>query len=83
MIAGVIGVTEVEQRGEAIWTRKIQLGDISLTDVNVIYGDMHVFKVWELEDEPALLIGMDVLGLLHTLIVDYRLKEIQVRARSY
>jgi len=83
LIAGVIGVTEVEQRGEAIWTRKIQLGDIALTDVNVIYGDMHVFKVWGLEDKPALLIGMDVLGLLHTLIVDYRLKEIQVRARSY
>jgi predicted aspartyl protease len=81
-LAGVIGVTEVEQRGEAIWTRKIELGDVSLTDVNVIYGDMHVFKVWELDDEPAILIGMDVLGLLHTLIVDYRLKEIQVRVRS-
>ncbi|MFL6578007.1 MAG: retroviral-like aspartic protease family protein [Povalibacter sp.] len=81
-IAGVIGLTEVEQRGEAIWTRKIQLGDISLTDVNVIYGDMHVFKVWELENQPAILIGMDVLGLLHTLVVDYRLKELQVRVRS-
>jgi predicted aspartyl protease len=81
-VAGVIGLTEVEQRGEAIWTRKIQLGDVSLTDVNVIYGDMHVFKVWELEDKPALLIGMDVLGLLHTLVVDYRLKEVQVRVRT-
>jgi predicted aspartyl protease len=81
--AGVIGLTEVEQRGEAIWTRKIQLGDVALTDVNVIYGDMHVFKVWGLEDKPAMLIGMDVLGLLHTLIVDYRLQELQVRVRSY
>jgi hypothetical protein len=48
----------------------------------VIYGDMHVFKVWGLEDTPAMLIGMDVLGLLHTLVVDYRLKEVQIRIRS-
>jgi predicted aspartyl protease len=81
-MAGVIGLTEVEQRGQAIWTRKIKLGDVNLTDVNVIYGDMYVFKVWELEEEPAMLIGMDVLGLLHTLIVDYRLKELHVRPRT-
>ena len=31
--------------------------------------------------EPALLIGMDVLGLLDTLIIDYRRKELQVKLR--
>jgi len=79
--AGVIGLTEVEQRGEAIWTRRISLGDVDITDVDVIYGDIHVFKVWNLEDEPALLVGMDVLGMLHTLVVDYRIKEVQIRPR--
>jgi predicted aspartyl protease len=80
--AGVIGLTEVEQRGDSIWTRQITLGDVSITDVNVIYGDIHVFKVWDLENEPALLIGMDVLGTLHTLVVDYRLKQLQIRPRN-
>lgn len=79
---GVIGITEVEQRGDAIWTRKISLGDVTITDVDVIYGDIHVFKVWNLEDKPALLVGMDVLGMLHTLIVDYRLKEVHIRPRG-
>ena len=78
---GVIGLTEVEQLGHAIYTRRIALGDLTINDVDVIYGDIHVFKLWELEDEPALLVGMDVLGVLHTLIVDYRLKELQVRVR--
>ncbi len=32
-----------------------------------------------MSDEPALLIGMDVLGLLDTLIIDYRRKELQVK----
>ncbi|HEY5807819.1 MAG TPA: aspartyl protease family protein [Povalibacter sp.] len=79
--AGVIGLTEVEQRGEAIWTRRISLGDVDITDVDVIYGDIHVFKVWDLETEPALLVGMDILGMLHTIIVDYRIKEVQIRPR--
>lgn len=80
--AGVVGLTDVEQRGDAIWTRKIKIGEINITDVDVIYGDMHVFKAWDLEDEPALLVGMDVLGVLHTIVVDYRRKELQIRPRG-
>jgi hypothetical protein len=32
-------------------------------------------------DEPAMLIGMDVLGLIETLIIDYRRRELQIRLR--
>ncbi|HEY6643138.1 retroviral-like aspartic protease family protein [Povalibacter sp.] len=79
---GVIGLSEVMQRGEMIYTRKLRLGDIAVTDVDVIYGDIDVFRLWDLEDEPAMLIGMDVLGTVHTLVVDYRLKEVHIRPRS-
>lgn len=77
----VIGMTDVVQEGDAIYTRRISLGDLIITDVDVIYGDIHVFRLWGLEEEPALLIGMDILGTLHTLIVDYRLKELQIRIK--
>lgn len=79
---GVIGLSEVMQKGEVVHTRKLQLGDIAITDLNVIYGDIDVFRLWNLQDEPAMLIGMDVLGTVHTLIVDYRLKELQIRLRD-
>lgn len=81
MPTGVIGLTEVEQPGHAIYTRRIALGDLTINDVDVIYGDIHVFELWDLEDQPALLVGMDVLGVLDTLIVDYRLKELQVKVK--
>jgi hypothetical protein len=32
-----------------------------------------------LTQEPALLIGMDTLGLLDALIIDYRRRELQLR----
>jgi hypothetical protein len=38
-----------------------------------------VFRLWELENRPAMLIGMDVLGTLGTLVIDYRRKELQIR----
>jgi predicted aspartyl protease len=79
---GVIGLSEVMQRGELVYTRKLTLGDISITDLNVIYGDIDVFRLWNLQDEPAMLIGMDVLGTVDTLIVDYRLEELQIRLRD-
>ena len=79
---GVIGLSEVMQKGEVVYTRKLQLGDIAITDLDVIYGDIDVFRLWDLQDEPAMLIGMDVLGTVHTLVVDYRLKELQIRLRD-
>jgi hypothetical protein len=34
-------------------------------------------------EDPTILIGMDLLGLVDTLIIDYRLHELQVRLRSF
>lgn len=79
---GVIGLTDDEQRGVVIHTPPIRLGDASISDVYVIYGDIHVFKLWDLQQQPALLVGMDVLGTLHTLVIDYRRKELQIRVHD-
>jgi hypothetical protein len=43
---------------------------------------MHIFEHWHLTSEPVMLIGMDALGLLDTLIIDYRRHELQIRMRD-
>jgi len=48
--------------------------------VRVTFGDFHIFDIWNLNDEPALIIGMDVLGALGAFMIDFRLVEIHVRA---
>lgn len=35
----------------------------------------------EVGDEPALLIGMDIIGLIDQLVIDYRRRELQIRTR--
>ena len=34
-----------------------------------------------MNDKPAILIGMDIIGLLDSMIIDYKNKELHVRAR--
>jgi hypothetical protein len=77
--AFVIGLNDVSQGGRFLRTPRIRLGDAEIEGLHIIYGDIHVFKLWELEDEPAILVGMDVLGSLERLVIDYRREEIQFR----
>jgi Aspartyl protease len=75
----IIGATKDIQNGEIIAMPAIQFGSIQILDSGVTFGDMYIFKQWNLLREPAILIGMDALGLLDTLVIDYRRHELQMR----
>ena len=57
----------------------IMLGKIEIRGARITYGEVRIFEHWHLTHEPALLIGMDALGLLDALIIDYRRHELQLR----
>jgi len=76
---GIIGITLDVQPGSRIDAPPIVLGGLALQGVGITTGDLDIFKEWHMTRKPVLLIGMDVLGLFDTLIIDYRRKELQVR----
>ena len=76
------GVTAEVQEGEGRRTPAIQFGPIDINTHRMTFADMQIFEYWKLTKEPALLIGMDALGLLDTLIIDYRRNELQLRMRQ-
>jgi hypothetical protein len=78
----IIGATLDEQRGELIAAPAISLGPILIRDSGVTFADLYIFKHWKMLNEPALMIGMDALGTLDTLIIDYRRKELQIRTAA-
>jgi predicted aspartyl protease len=78
----IIGVTTEAQPAEGFASPAIQFGNIEIRGERISYGDMHIFEHWNLINEPALLIGMDSLGLLDTFIIDYRRHEVQLRIRD-
>ena len=75
----IIGVTGDVQEGPTSRVPPIVLGDIVVRNAHITSIDLHIFQHWKLTREPALLIGMDVLGVLDTLIIDYRRRELQIR----
>jgi hypothetical protein len=75
----IIGATLQVADGEVIPTPAIELGAIKMEDPGVTFADLYIFKQWKLTGEPAILIGMDALGVLDTLIIDYREHELQLR----
>jgi hypothetical protein len=79
--AGVIDVTQVSKTAMIGRVSNLQMGDAHIEGLSIVFGDFHIFKTWGLEDQPALLIGMDVLGTLKALDIDYRRKEVAFLSR--
>ena len=77
----ITGATKDVQKGEIIPTPAIRIGSIEIVDNGVTFADMYIFKQWKLTGEPAILIGMDALGVLDTLVIDYRRHELQMRMK--
>jgi Aspartyl protease len=61
---------------------QIQLGEASIENLSVAFGDFPVFETWGVSDRPALLLGMDVLGSLAELNIDYRRRELDLLPRA-
>jgi hypothetical protein len=84
----ITGVTTDVQEGDAAQTPPLIIAAAERGKVveiryhDVTFGDMHIFEHWQMTREPAMLIGMDALGLLDMLIIDYQRHELQVRMRE-
>jgi predicted aspartyl protease len=72
----VYGTTADIARGELGLAPIITVGPIKMIDVDLIYGDFHIFEVWKMRKEPALILGMDVLGSVSGLGIDFRNQEL-------
>jgi predicted aspartyl protease len=77
----VIGITEDIQTATLVRIPSITAGQMIVRNAPVRFTDLHIFDHWRLTSQPALLIGMDVLGTLDTLVIDYARSELQLRTR--
>ena len=78
----IIGVTLELTHGDTVGAPPIQIGNMRLRQVRVTFADTYLFDHLNLNREPTLLLGMDVLGSFDVLVIDYRMREMQVRMRK-
>lgn len=79
--SSIVGVSLDVATGQSLPTPPISFGNATIKGLHITFGDMFIFKHWRLTEEPVLLIGMDVLGLLDTLVIDYKKRALYVRTR--
>jgi predicted aspartyl protease len=77
-ITDVYGATTEVASGQMAVAPTIDFGSIKISNVTVVYGDFHIFEVWGLQSRPALIIGMDVLGTVNALSIDFQRCELYV-----
>ncbi len=77
----IIGVTEDIQQATRVRIPSIVAGELIVGNAEILFSDLHIFEHWQLVSKPALIIGMDVLGALDTLVIDYRRNELQLKIR--
>jgi len=82
-VTQVYGATIDVAAGEMEIAPTIDLGSVRITDVTVVYGDFHIFDVWGMQSRPAVIIGMDILGTVNALGIDFRRSELYLEGLQY
>ncbi len=78
----IVGVTLDVASGKSIAVPTMVIGEaIRIRNLQVTFGDMFIFDKWEMTRDPALIIGMDLIGSLDKVVIDYRTRDLYLRAR--
>ncbi len=77
----VIGVTGVEVKMQVARIAELQLGSITIHDVPMAFADVPPFKLFGLSDQPALLLGTDLLESFRRISLDFRARKVRFQLR--
>jgi hypothetical protein len=76
-----IGVTGVTVKLQLASVGEIQLGPVTLRNVPIAFADVPPFKMFGLSNEPALLLGTDVLETFRRVSLDFRARKVRFQLR--
>jgi predicted aspartyl protease len=77
-VTSVYGATPEVEPGEIWRAPTLVIDALRISDVDVVYGDFHIFKVWHMQNQPAMIVGMDVLGTVDSLGIDFKNRDIYI-----
>jgi predicted aspartyl protease len=78
----VYGVTGHKLVGQFIALPKVNLKAFQVTDAGCVAAAAPIFDLWELNNEPAMIVGVDLLSRLDSFSIDYGAKVFDAKAMS-
>jgi hypothetical protein len=67
----IVGVIGRRIGGEFVALPRVNAGAFSVQDSGAVIADASIFKLWELDSEPAMIVGVDLLSRLASFTIDY------------
>jgi predicted aspartyl protease len=78
----VVGVTGVTALMRLVVVRELRVGPIVMHDVPIAFADIPPFKLFALDQKPALLLGTDVLEQFRSISLDFRARRVRFQLGS-
>lgn len=72
----LLSATGQTAMGEFAPLPTLRLGGMQINDVIGIFAELHIFELWKLSDQPAILIGVDVLRHFDNVTLDFGRKVV-------
>jgi hypothetical protein len=77
----VTGVTGKTVNLQLATIAELQLGPVVLNDVPIAFADVPPFRLFGLANEPALLLGTDILESFRRVSLDFRARKVRFQLR--
>jgi hypothetical protein len=74
----IVGVTLDVEYGSRVRMPTIQMQNVKIRGAILTFSDVYIFKHWRMTSQPTIMLGMDVLGVLDQIIIDYRTRELHI-----
>lgn len=71
MVVQLISATGQTASGKLSPLPTLRLGGLRIGGMQAVFADMHIFDIWGLKDEPAILIGIDVMRHFKAIELDF------------
>ncbi len=75
--APIISVTGQTMQADLAELPHLRIGGMTLSRWRVAFADLHTFRMWDLTDRPAMLIGVDVLSRFEAVSLDFARDEVR------
>lgn len=69
--------------GEVATVPPLRLGGVRLGNMACVFADLHTFRIWDLDDRPALLIGVDVMRHFDSIELNFRERLVKFRSSQF
>lgn len=67
----LISATGQSVAGELTPVPPLRLGGLRLANLSCVFADLHTFRIWDLLDRPAILVGVDVMRHFDSIELDF------------